>query len=142
MAYAKQYIDKLRKSGLRPTKQRIKICDVLFDTDKTFHFTIKELVKIIENQANIKVSLATVYNTVHAFKKKGYLKEIPLNLSQSYYDTNVSHHHHFFDEEDNKLIDIDQDDVDEINIRKKIPGKKIRSVELIAKIVSDNQSQK
>ena len=142
MAYAKQYIDKLRKSGLRPTKQRIKICEVLFDTDKTFHFTIKELVKIIENQANIKVSLATVYNTVHAFIKKGYLKEIPLNSSQSYYDTNVSHHHHFFDVEENKLIDIDQVDVDEINIRKKIPGKKIRSVEVIAKIVSDNQSQK
>ena len=142
MAYSEQYIDKLRKSGLRPTKQRIKICEVLFDTDKTFHFTIKELVKIIENQANINVSLATVYNTVHAFIKKGYLKEIPLNSSQSYYDTNVTHHHHFFDEEDNKLIDIDQDDVDEINIRKKIPGKKIRSVEVIAKIVSDNQSQK
>ena len=142
MAYAEQYINKLRKSGLRPTKQRIKICEVLFDADKTFHFTIKELVKIIENQANIKVSLATVYNTVHAFIKKGYLKEIPLNSSQSYYDTNVSHHHHFFDEEDNKLIDIDKDDVDEINIRKKIPGKKIRSVEVIAKIVSDNQSQK
>ena len=142
MAYAEQYIDKLRKSGLRPTKQRIRICEVLFDTDKTFHFTIKELVKIIENQANIKVSLATVYNTVHAFIKKGYLKEIPLNSSQSYYDTNVSHHHHFFDVEENKLIDIDQDDVDEINIRKKIPGKKIRSVEVIAKIVSDNQSQK
>ena len=141
MAYAEQYIDKLRKSGLRPTKQRIKICEVLFDTDKTFHFTIKELVKIIENQANMKVSLATVYNTVHAFIKKGYLKEIPLNSSQSYYDTNVSHHHHFFDVEENKLIDIDQDDVDEINIRKKIPGKKIRSVEVIAKIVSDNQSQ-
>ena len=142
MAYAEQYIDKLRKSGLRPTKQRIKICEVLFDADKTFHFTIKELVKIIENQANMKVSLATVYNTVHAFIKKGYLKEIPINSSQSYYDTNVSHHHHFFDVEENKLIDIDQDDVDEINIRKKIPGKKIRSVEVIAKIVSDNQSQK
>jgi Fur family iron response transcriptional regulator len=142
MAYAAQYIDKLRKSGLRPTKQRIKICEVLFDADKTFHFTIKELVKIIENQANMKVSLATVYNTVYAFIKKGYLKEIPLNSSQSYYDTNVSHHHHFFDVEENKLIDIDQDDVDEINIRKKILGKKIRSVEVIAKIVSDNQSQK
>ena len=142
MAYADQYIDKLRKSGLRPTKQRIKICEVLFDAEKTFHFTIKELVKIIENQANIKVSLATVYNTVHAFIKKGYLKEIPLNASQSYYDTNVTHHHHFFDEEENKLIDIHQDDVDDVNIKRTIPGKKISSVEVIAKIVSDNQSQK
>ena len=121
MSYAEQYIEKLRKSGLRPTKQRVKICEVLFDAEKTFHFTIKELVKIIENQANIKVSLATVYNTVHAFIKKGYLKEIPLNASQSYYDTNVTHHHHFFDEEENKLIDIHQDDVDEVNIKKTIP---------------------
>ena len=142
MAYAEQYIDKLRKSGLRPTKQRIKICEVLFDAEKTFHFTIKELVKIIENQANIKVSLATVYNTVHSFMKKGYLKEIPLNASQSYYDTNVTHHHHFFDEEENRLIDIHQDDVDEVNIKRTISGKKIKSVEVIAKIVSDNQSQK
>ena len=142
MTYAAQYKEKLRKSGLRPTKQRIKICEVLFDAEKTFHFTIKELVKIIENQANMKVSLATVYNTVHAFIRKGYLKEIPINASQSYYDTNVRHHHHFFDVEENKLIDIDQDDVDEIKIKKTIPGKKIRSVEVIAKIVSDNQSQK
>ena len=134
MAYAEQYIDKLRKSGLRPTKQRIKICEVLFDTDKTFHFTIKELVKIIENQANMKVSLATVYNTVHAFIKKGYLKEIPLNSSQSYYDTNVSHHHHFFDVKEEKLIDLKNEDVGPIEIQKSIPGKKIKSVEVLVKL--------
>ena len=142
MSLSLEFTKKLRKSGLRPTKQRIKICEVLFDAEKTFHFTIKELVKIIENQANIKVSLATVYNTVHAFMKKGYLKEIPLNASQSYYDTNVTHHHHFFDEEENRLIDIHQDYVDEVNIKRSIPGKKISLVEVIAKIVSDNQSQK
>ena len=142
MTYDPKYENKLRESGLRPTKQRIKICEVLFNSTETFHFTIKDLVKIIENQANIKVSLATVYNTVHSFMKKGYLKEIPLNASQSYYDTNVIHHHHFFDEEENRLIDIHQDDVDEVNIKRTIPGKKIRSVEVIAKIVSDNQSQK
>ncbi len=54
----------------------------------------------------------------------------------------LAHHHHFFDEEENRLIDIDQDDVDKVNIKKTIPGKKIKSVEIIAKIVSDNQSQK
>jgi len=134
MAYAEQYIDKLRKSGLRPTKQRIKICEVLFDADKTFHFTIKELVKIIENQANIKVSLATVYNTVHAFIKKGYLKEIPLNASQSYYDTNVSDHHHFYDEDKNQLIDIHDCEVEPVKINKKIPGKKIKSIEVLVKV--------
>ena len=116
MTYDPKYENKLRESGLRPTKQRIKICEVLFNSTETFHFTIKDLVKIIENQANIKVSLATVYNTVHAFNKKGYLKEIPINSSQSYYDTNISHHHHFFDEDENKLIDIDENDVDEVMI--------------------------
>ena len=98
MTSSEEYIEKLRKSGLRPTKQRIKICEVLFNTDKTFHFTINDLVKIIEVKANQKISLATVYNTVHACEKKGYLKEIAINSSQTYYDTNTTEHHHFFDE--------------------------------------------
>ena len=134
MVYADHYINKLRKSGLRPTKQRIKICEVLFDNDQTFHFTIKELVKIIENQAKIKVSLATVYNTVHAFINKGYLKEIPIKSSVSYYDTNTAHHHHFFDENDGKLIDINHSDVGPIDIQTKIPGKKIKSIEVFVKL--------
>ena len=93
-----QYIEKL-SSGLRPTKQRIKICEVLFNSEKTFHFTINELVKRISKSTNDKISLATVYNTVHAFKNKGYLKEIPINSDQRIiFDTNTSHHHHFYDE--------------------------------------------
>ena len=66
------YIEKLRNSGLRPTKQRIRICEVLFNREKTFHFSINELMKIIQTKNNQKISLATVYNTVHAFKKKGH----------------------------------------------------------------------
>ena len=58
------YIEKLRNSGLRPTKQRIKICEVLFNREKTFHFSINDLTKILQNQHNQKISLATVYNTV------------------------------------------------------------------------------
>ena len=68
-----QYIEKLRSSGLRPTKQRIKICEVLFNSEKTFHFTINELVKRISKSTNDKISLATVYNTVHASQKQAYL---------------------------------------------------------------------
>ena len=97
MSSSEEYIEKLRKSGLRPTKQRINICEVLFDAEKTFHFTITDLVKIIETKANQKISLATVYNTIHAFQKKGYLKEIAINSSQAYFDTNTTDHHHFFD---------------------------------------------
>jgi len=137
MSYNKDYIIKLRNSGLRPTNQRIRICEILFNTEKTFHFTIKDLAKMIENAGNTKISLATIYNTVHAFNKKGYLKEIPINSSQSYFDTNISHHHHFFDEEEKKLIDLDDKDVGEIKINKTVPGKKIKSVEIIAKIETD-----
>ena len=133
------YIEKLRKSGLRPTKQRINICEVLFSSDKTFHFTINDLVKMIEVNTNQKISLATVYNTVHAFEKKGYLKEIPIDSNQSYFDTNVSDHHHFYDIAENKLIDLEQGDVGPINIQKSIPGKKIKSVEVLVKLDTDNQ---
>ena len=132
-----QFIKKLRSSGLRPTKQRVKICEVLFNTDKTFHFTINELVRRISKVSDDKISLATVYNTVHSFKKKGYLKEIPINSDQSYFDTNTSHHHHFYDEGQKNLIDIDDADVDPVKINTKIPGKRIKSVEVLVKVEDD-----
>tara|TARA_Y100001970_G_scaffold182781_1_gene222313 strand:- start:362 stop:778 length:417 start_codon:yes stop_codon:yes gene_type:complete len=133
-----EYIEKLRKSGLRPTKQRIKICEVLFDTDKTFHFTIKDLVQMIKVKANETISLATVYNTIHAFKKKGYLKEIMINSNQSYFDTNITDHHHFFDEKQKELIDLENEDVHPIKIKKSIAGKKIKSVEVLVRVEADN----
>ena len=132
------FIDKLRNSGLRPTKQRLKICEILFDNDKTFHFTVKDLSKIISQKLGEKISLATVYNTVHAFEKKGYLKEISINSNQTYFDTNTSSHHHFFDEKEKKLIDLENEDLDPINIKKTIPGKKIKSIEVLVKIDPDN----
>ena len=138
MNKSQKYVNKLRTSGLRPTKQRIKICEVLFGSSETFHFTIRELSKMIENQANIKVSLATVYNTIHAFNEKGYLKEIAINSSQSYFDTNTSHHHHFFDLSEKKLIDLEDKEVEPIEIKKTIPGKKIKSVEVLVKIDNNN----
>jgi Fur family iron response transcriptional regulator len=136
------FIKKLRSSGLRPTKQRIKICEALFDRKDTFHFTINDLAKTIEEKLNEKISLATVYNTVHAFKKKGYLKEISINSDKSYFDTNTSVHHHFFDEDTNELIDCNQENIDSINIKNNITGKKINSVEVLIKVASDYQNQK
>ena len=132
---------KLREIGLRPTKQRVKICELLFLREKTFHFTINDLVKKISQEMNEKISLATVYNTVHAFQKKGHLKEIAINSDKTYYDTNTSIHHHFYDEETYELIDCDENDIDPINLKKNIPGKKIKSVEVLIKVASDNQNQ-
>ena len=135
------FIKKLRNSGLRPTKQRLKICEVLFDTEKTFHFTINDLVKIIGEKLSQKISLATVYNTIHAFKKKGYLKEISINSDKNYFDTNTSIHHHFYDEDTNELIDCDVNAIDSINVKNNITGKKINSVEVLIKVASYNQNQ-
>ena len=137
-----EFIDKLRLSGLRPTKQRLKICEVLFNREKTFHFTINDLAQNISNQLNTKISLATVYNTVHAFKDKGYLKEISINSDKSYFDTNTSIHHHFYDEDTHELIDCDENHIDPVNIKNNITGKKINSVEVLVKVASDNQYQK
>ena len=136
------FIDKLRKSGLRPTRQRLKICEVLFDRENTFHFTINDLTKIISDKLSEKISLATVYNTVHAFKNKGYLKEISINSDKSYFDTNTTVHHHFFDEDTNELIDCDESNLEQVKIKNNITGKKINSVEVLIKIASDYQNQK
>jgi Fur family iron response transcriptional regulator len=137
MNFSTDFINKLRDSGLRPTKQRLKICEVLFNTEKTFHFTINDLVKIINEKLSEKISLATVYNTVHAFKKKGYLKEISINSDKSYFDTNTSVHHHFYDEDTNELIDCDENTIDTVNVKNNITGKKINSVEVLIKVASD-----
>ena len=137
-----EFIDKLRSSGLRPTKQRLKICEVLFNRDKTFHFTIQDLATQISKQLNEKISLATVYNTVHAFKDRGYLKEISINSDKSYFDTNTSIHHHFYDEDTHELIDCNENDIDPVNVKKNITGKKINSVEVLIKVASDYQNQK
>ena len=132
------FIEKLRSSGLRPTKQRIKICKLLFDRKQTFHFTINDLSKILKKNTSEKISLATIYNTVHSFKKKGYLKEISVNQNKSYFDTNTSNHHHFLDINTNELIDLKSEDVHKIKIKKRIPGKKINSIEVLVKIENSN----
>ena len=132
------FVNKLRSSGLRPTRQRIQLCKVLFDRDKTFHFTVENLAKMLKKNFDKKVSLATVYNTVHVLKNKGYLKEISINNKKTYFDTNISHHHHFFNENTNELIDLNDKEIGPIKVKKKIPGKKIKSIEVLVKIENSN----
>ena len=136
-----EFVSKLRNSGLRPTKQRLKICEVLFKRDKTFHFTINELAKNISEKFDEKISLATIYNTIHAFKDKGYLKEITISSDKSYFDTNITKHHHFYDEDTNLLIDCNDNEIGKVNIKNNITGKKISSVEVLVRVASDTQNQ-
>ena len=138
MDQSKFHTQRLRVSGLRPTKQRLAICKVLFDRKETFHFTIEKLKKIIEKGSKKKISLATLYNTVNAFKEKGYLKEISLKGNKTFFDTNTKHHHHFYDEDMSQLVDIEDKNIS-VNYVPKLPsGKKIKSVEVLVKIEKIN----
>ena len=136
----KDLASKLRTSGLRPTKQRIKLAEFLFNREKTFHFTVENLDKAINKKnSEDKSALATIYNTVHAFKKAGHLKEILIKEGKNYFDTNTTSHHHFYDEINNELTDIENNKIE----LKKFPtppkGKSIKDVNVIINIDNDNQ---
>ena len=125
------FIEQLREAGLRPTKQRVKICEILFNREKTFHFTVEKLNKILNKKENLeKISLATIYNTVSAFKKAGHLKEILTNNNTSYFDTNISSHHHFFDIDTNELEDINYNEIQVTKMPHATKGKKFKDLEV------------
>ena len=135
------YVDRLRSSGLRPTKQRLTICKILFDRKDTFHFTIDKLKKKIEKNTKSKISLATIYNTIHAFKNNGYLKEISLQGNKTFFDTNSTIHHHFYDQDTGDLMDIKSEDISINKLPPAPKGKKIKEIEVTVKIANDNQIQ-
>ncbi len=129
-----EIIKKLRSSGLRPTQQRILIAKSLFDSVKTFHFTVETLNKKINKKGATKVSLATIYNTVEAFTNAGYLKEILTSKNKSYYDTNIKSHHHFYDEGNKELTDIHYSQIKLSKIPIPPKGKKIKNLEVVIRI--------
>ena len=123
-------LKKLKSSGLRPTKQRVEIAKFLFEREKTFHFTVERLNKLLIKKITSKIALATIYNTIHAFKAAGHLSEVEVRGNKTYFDTNVSNHHHFYDSETSELIDIDANDVVIQKIPKAPNGKKIKNIEV------------
>ena len=131
MSQKNAIINKLRSSNLRPTKQRVLIAEYLFNREKTFHFTVEKLNKILNKKENLeKISLATIYNTVSAFKKAGHLKEILTNNNTSYFDTNISSHHHFFDIDTNELEDINYNEIQVAKMPHTPKGKKFKDLEV------------
>ncbi len=95
---------RLRAAGLRPTRQRLELGDLLFG--KGDHHITAESLHAKALKAGVKVSLATVYNTLHQFTDAGLLREVVVDAARSYFDTNVSEHQHFYSEDDGILIDI------------------------------------
>ncbi|NTS30825.1 transcriptional repressor [Phyllobacterium sp. BT25] len=96
--------ERLRFAGLRPTRQRIALASLIFSKGDR-HLSAEELHEEAQG-ANVPVSLATVYNTLHQFTQSGMLRILAVEGAKTYFDTNVSDHHHFFVEGANEVIDI------------------------------------
>ncbi len=95
---------RLKAAGLRPTRQRIELARLLF-AEQDRHVTAESLAEE-GTRAGVKVSLATVYNTLHQFQAAGLLRQVVVDASRTYFDTNVGDHQHFFVENEGLLIDI------------------------------------
>ncbi|MDX1580610.1 MAG: Fur family transcriptional regulator [Alphaproteobacteria bacterium] len=101
-------VERLRGAGLRPTRQRVALADLLFKNGEDHHVTAESLHEEALS-TGARVSLATVYNTLHQFTHAGLLREISVDSGKTYFDTNISDHHHFYDEAGSLLIDIPAD---------------------------------
>ena len=127
--------DILRNSSLRPTKQRLMIGQLLFDgIDK--HVTAESLYRELKASEQ-KISLATVYNTLHDFCEKKLLKKVTVDTEKVYFDTNIKPHHHFYSDSEKLLIDIAKDKIKIHGLPKAPKGKKIKDVELIAHLIDN-----
>ncbi len=109
MMSTKNVAEMLRIAGLRPTRQRMLLGELLFGQGHR-HATA-EMLHHEAVDAGERVSLATVYNTLHQFKRAGLLRELAIDGAKAYFDTNTSNHNHFFYEREGKLVDIPEDSI-------------------------------
>jgi Fur family iron response transcriptional regulator len=121
----------LRDAGLRPTRQRVELGCILFAKGHR-HISAEDLHAEAE-KAGVRVSLATVYNTLHQFTEAGLLREVAIDASRTYFDTNVSDHHHFFVEGESVLIDLNGD-IGIDRLPEPPPGMEITAVELVVRV--------
>lgn len=124
--------DKLRESGLRPTRQRIALAELLFAKGDR-HLTVEELHEEAVG-AGVPVSLATVYNTLHQFTEAGMIRVLAVEGSKTYFDTNTSDHHHFFVEETNEVLDLPHGNVMIQNVPEPPPGMEIAHVDVVVRL--------
>ena len=125
-------VDTLRGAGLRPTRQRLSLARLLFDGEDR-HVTAEQLHSQAERDG-VRVSLATVYNTLHQFTDAGLLREVVVEAGRSYFDTNTQGHHHFFEAETGRLIDIPADQISIGALPSAPAGAEIDRVDLIVRV--------
>ncbi len=125
-------LEKLRAAGLRPTRQRLALAKLLFEGEDR-HITAESLHgEALDN--NIRVSLATVYNALHQFTDSGLLREIVVDASRSYFDTNTSDHHHFFFEHNGELMDIPGENMLVCDVPEPPAGMTINRVDVVVRV--------
>lgn len=127
-----EVLGRLKAVGLRPTRQRLALAKLLFDEGDR-HITAEQL-HAMARDASVKVSLATVYNTLHQFQESGLLREVVVGPGRSYFDTNVSDHHHFFVEPAGELVDIPHDSVQVGALPAPPPGTAVDRVDVIIRV--------
>ncbi len=140
MSNARPYsaaLERLRSAALRPTRQRMALTRLLFDGDDR-HVTAEALHKEAR-AANVRVSLATVYNTLHQFTTAGLLREVVVDATRSYFDTNTGHHHHFYCEDTGTLADIPGETFALGDLPKPPKGTRIERVDIVVRVCRDDR---
>lgn len=127
--------NKIRNADLRPTKQRIALAELLF-AEGNRHITA-EILHGEALEAGVRISLATIYNNLHQFTSAGLLREVVVDSTKSYFDTNMDPHHHFFHEDKGMLEDIHSSDLEVSNIPDLPEGTNIASIDVIVRVTSN-----
>ncbi|MDR7031542.1 Fur family iron response transcriptional regulator [Mesorhizobium sp. BE184] len=123
---------RVREAGLRPTRQRIALADLLFAKGDR-HLAAEELHEEAL-AAGVPVSLATVYNALHQFTQAGLLRILAVEGAKTYFDTNTSDHHHFYIEGENRIFDISGGPVQVTNLPQAPEGMEIANVDIIVRL--------
>jgi Fur family iron response transcriptional regulator len=123
---------RLRKAGLRPTRQRVELAVALFQSGDR-HVTAESLHDEVAN-AGVKVSLATVYNTLHQFTEAGLLRQVIVDAARSYFDTNTGDHQHFFVEKEGLLIDIPGESIAVAGVPTPPAGLSVDRVDVVVRV--------
>ncbi|WP_108461880.1 iron response transcriptional regulator IrrA [Devosia naphthalenivorans] len=122
----------LRMAGLRPTRQRVALAELLFGGPHR-HVSAEQL-HGEAGDANVNVSLATIYNTLHQFHEAGLLREVAVDASRSYFDTDTSDHHHFYVEDEQRMIDIPASSVEFAALPDAPSGMKVSHVDVVIRV--------
>ena len=125
-------VARLRRCGLRPTRQRLALAGLLFGPADR-HVTAEQL-HTEADRAGVRVSLATVYNTLHQFTDQGLLREVVVEAGRSYFDTNILGHHHFFESDTGTLIDIPDHEISIAGLPQAPEGAEIERADLVVRV--------